>query len=197
MSDEETLNVYAEKAQDYADLTDSVNSADPSLINFIGAMPVKGRVLDLGCGPGMSAAQMAKAGLSVDAYDPVPQMVALASRHQGVSATLARFDDVNGRAVYDGVWANFSLLHAKRDEMPKHLARIAKALKAGGRFHIAVKTGTGSHRDKLGRYYTYYTEDELTDLLNAAGFKVTTRREGCGKGLSGEDEHWIALAALA
>ncbi len=195
MTDKETLDVYAEKAGDYAKMSQKATSEDPSLIAFIEAMPAGGHVLDLGCGPGLSAAQMAKAGLSVEAYDPVPQMVAMASQHENVNAQQANFDDVSGIAVYDGIWANFSLLHAPRNEMPKHLSRIAEALKKGGRFHIAVKTGTGSHRDGLGRFYTYYGEEELTDLLADAGFSVIDRREGCEAGLSGEMAHWIALAA--
>ena len=195
MTDKETLQVYAEKASDYAAMTDADNMKDPSLQAFVEAMPRGGHVLDLGCGPGASAAHMARLGLIVDAYDPVPQMVAMASQHEGVSAQLAGFDDVDGTAIYDGVWANFSLLHAPRADLPKHLDRIAKALKPDGRFHIAVKTGTGSHRDSIGRMYTYYTEEELTGMLNAAGFEVSGRREGCTPGLSGEEAHWIALAA--
>ena len=78
-----------------------------------------------------------------------------------------------------------------------HRARIAAALKPGGRFHIGVKTGTGSARDSLGRFYTYYTEDELTGLLQDAGLTVFDRAEGTDPGLSGVPEHWICLAAHA
>jgi SAM-dependent methyltransferase len=197
VNDQKTLQVYAEKASDYAALTEDFNATDPGLQAFIAAMPAGGHVLDLGCGPGAAAAQMAKAGLSVDAYDPVPQMVDLARRHPGVDAQLAGFDDVSGVAVYDGIWANFSLLHARRAELPGHLGRIARALKPGGRFHIAVKTGTGEDRDNLGRFYTYYMEPELTGLLEDAGLTVSDRREGCDRGLSGKKEPWIALVAHA
>ena len=197
MSDTETLRVYAEKAFDYAALTDDINTADPGLKAFISAMPEGGHVLDLGCGPGAAAAQMAKAGLSVEAFDPVPQMVNLASQRSGVSARQAGFEDVSGSAVYDGIWANFSLLHARRADLPKHVERIVEALKPGGRFHIAVKTGIGEERDSLGRFYTYYTEQELTGLLGNAGLQVIDRREGCDRGLSGKVEPWIALVAHA
>lgn len=197
MTDKETLSVYAEKADEYAELTNDVISDDPLLRAFIAAIPEGGCVLDLGCGPGAAAAEMAKAGLSVQAYDPVPQMVLLANRYDGVTAREAGFDDVSGIAVYDGIWANFSLLHAPRADLPKHLGRISEALKSGGVFHIAIKTGTGSHRDGLGRLYTYYTEDELAGLLADAGLTVTGRREGRDKGLAGDVSPWIALTARA
>ncbi len=197
MTDKQTLDIYSEKADEYASMTDSLNKEDPELRAFIDAIPQCGHVLDLGCGPGASAAKMAQAGLQVDAYDAVPQMVALADQHEGVQARQATFAEVNGAALYDGVWANFSLLHAERNDLPGHLKRIATALKPGGRFHIAVKTGTGSHRDRLGRLYTYYTDAELTGLLENAGFKVVGRREGRSAGLSGEEAPWIALAAVS
>ncbi|GAB5512231.1 MAG: class I SAM-dependent methyltransferase [Hyphomicrobiales bacterium] len=195
MIDEKTLSVYSEKADEYAAMSERVDKKDPSLAAFIAAMPEQGRVLDLGCGPGGCAARMARTGLQVDALDPVAEMVALAQAHPGVTATQGTFDDLEGSARYDGIWANFSLLHAPRQDMPSHLARIAEALKQGGRFHIAVKTGTGSHRDTIGRLYTYYTETELTALLADVGLSVIDRREGTSPGLSGELAHWIALAA--
>ena len=197
MSDRETLSVYAKRAADYAAMSNDFNARDPSLEAFITSMPKGGRVLDLGCGPGASAAQMANAGLVVDAFDPVPEMVEMAAQNEGVTAMQAGFDDVESNAVYDGIWANFSLLHAPRADMPRHLAQVKTALKPGGRFHVAVKTGVGDERDSLGRFYTYYTEAELTGLLEKAGFTVTERRAGRDKGLSGDVSPWVALAAYA
>lgn len=197
MSDDETLNVYAQQAERYASLSDDANTEDPCLVAFITDLPPGGRALDLGCGPGASAAVMAQAGLQVDAFDPVAEMVALARRHPGVSARQAGFTEVSGQDVYDGIWANFSLLHAPRSDMPAHLARIASALKPGGRFHIAVKTGSGAKRDVIGRYYTYYERDELIGLLQDVRLHVFDQFEGVSVGLDGVEAHWIALAARA
>ena len=197
MSDPETLKVYAEKAQEYADLTDEDNHDDPLLDAFIADVRQGGRVLDLGCGPGASAARMAQKGLRVDAFDPVPEMVQLAGRHAGVDAKEAGFEDVSGADLYDGIWANFSLLHASKDDLPAHLARIAAALKPGGIFHIAVKSGTGTARDSLGRRYTYYSDQELTALLTDAGMTVFDKQTGEGKGLAGDTSSWIAMRARA
>ncbi|WP_300033718.1 bifunctional 2-polyprenyl-6-hydroxyphenol methylase/3-demethylubiquinol 3-O-methyltransferase UbiG [uncultured Roseobacter sp.] len=197
MSDKETLGVYASKAAEYADLTTAANTADPLLTAFIAETVPGGTVLDLGCGPGTSAALMARAGLLVHAWDPVPEMVALAQQHPGVSARVAGFDDLTETAVYDGIWANYSLLHASRDAMPRHLSAITNALRAGGRFHIALKSGSGCKRDRLGRLYTYYSDVELTSLLEDAGLTVTGRAEGVGTGLDGSLSEWISLAAHA
>jgi 2-polyprenyl-3-methyl-5-hydroxy-6-metoxy-1,4-benzoquinol methylase len=197
MSDPETLKIYAEKAEEYAGLTEGFNTADPALSAFIAAVPKGGRVLDLGCGPGASAAEMARAGLDVLALDPVAEMVALAARHPGVTTRQAGFDDIDEDAAFDGIWANFSLLHAPKADMPRHLATLVKALKPGGIFHIALKTGTGEQRDRLGRFYAYYTDAELSGLLEAAGLTITDRRTGKDTGLDGSIAPWIALRAHA
>lgn len=197
MSDNETLNVYAEKAVEYAEISDQITDTDPCLVDFVAQIPGGGRVLDLGCGPGASAARMVQAGLNVDAHDPVPEMIALAQKNDGVNARVAGFDDLQDKDIYDGIWANFSLLHAAREDMARYLAAIHTALKKDGKFHIAVKTGSGAKRDRLGRLYTYYSEDELQELLTDAGFSIVKRHEGIDRGLDGKMAHWIALMAHA
>ncbi|MCL6284571.1 class I SAM-dependent methyltransferase [Ruegeria sp. 2012CJ41-6] len=192
MSDD-TLRIYDEKAGEYADLTS--DSSDPLLDDFIARLPQGASVLDLGCGPGDAAAAMAKAGHMVDALDGSTEMVALANSHPGVTAKLATFEQLQGSDFYDGVWANFSLLHATRDAFSAHLAAINKALKPGGLFHIGMKLGTGAGLDRLGRYYTYYTQDELEDRMIEAGFTLIDQHFGTSAGLDGQMADWIVVRA--
>ena len=195
MSDPETLAIYAKKAQDYADIIADAAARDPLLARFVAQMPKGGHVLDLGCGPGTFAGLMAQAGLSVTAMDAVAQMVALIPKHPAITPVLGTFDDVAGTDMYDGIWANFSLLHATRANMPRHLEALHTALKSGSLFHIALKSGDSTKRDRLGRQYTYYTQTELTDLLTAAGFAVDSFASGRDVGLDGTPADWIALHA--
>ncbi|WP_292286766.1 class I SAM-dependent methyltransferase [Marivita sp.] len=196
MTDRDTIAVYDARAGDYAKL-DSSETPGATLSAFIAALPRGAKVLDLGCGPGTSARHMARAGCAVDAVDASSGMIALAGKIDGVTAWQATFDDLTGTAIYDGVWANFSLLHASRADMPRHVSTLHTALKAGGLFHIAVKEGTGEGRDNLGRHYSYYTEPDLATLLQAAGFTVGSTRRGRDKGLSGGEENWISITAHA
>lgn len=197
MSDEETIAVYDAKATEYADLIEREAEADPYLQSFLEACVPGGRLLDLGCGPGVSAGQMAAAGFDVDATDASGEMVALAAQQAGVTAWQATFDDISGEAVYDGIWANFSLLHAARADMPRHLKALRTALRPGGVFHIGLKLGDGAKRDGIGRQYTYYTEAELDAALMAAGFTPTFRDFGSSRGLDGVMAEWIVMRADA
>ncbi len=195
-TDEETLKVYADRATDYARLTDPVGP-DPILEDFITGLAPGASVLDLGCGPGAAAAAMRDAGLHVIAMDASPQMVALAKSTHDIDAICAPFDTLASIATYGGIWASFSLLHARKAELPDLLARIHRALRAGGRFGLGMKSGSGEARDTLGRFYAYYSQTELYDLLTNAGFQITETRTGIAPGLDGVEAPWIWIDAHA
>ena len=152
-------------------------------------------MLDLGCGPATASAHMRAAGLIPDPVDASPQMVALANQTHAIGARLASFDDIAGEAVLDGVWANFSLLHAPRTDLPRHIAAIARALRPGGLFHIGMKTGAGEGRDGLDRFYTYVTVPELRALLEEAGLRVVYEAEGREAGLAGTEDPFVLMQA--
>ena len=194
MADRETIAAYDTWAEDYHGRFDS-RTPDEQLTAFITGVPVGAKVLDLGCGVGRSSALMIEAGLDVDALDASPAFARMARDKFGIEVQLATFDSVEAVEAYDGVFANFSLLHAPRDEMPDHLARIHRALKSDGLFHIGLKTGTGEARDKIGRFYTYYTDKEISETLSQTGFRVDNRWFGSSTGLDGTVAPWIVLHA--
>jgi len=195
-ADARTLAAYAENAQQYAETT-ATDDLDIHLGSFIDALPKGARVLDLGCGPGHEAARIRAAGLLPDPIDASPEMVALANQCYAVAARVATFDEITAVAAYDGIWANFSLLHAPRAAMPRLLAGLRSALKPGGLFHIGMKLGTGEGRDRLDRFYSYYSRDELADMLTAAGLHLTDETLGQGCGLAGTLDPIILMRAHA
>lgn len=194
MPDAKTIATYDAKARDYAKLM-SEDAPDPALQGFIDLMPKGGVVLDLGCGPAMASAHMRAAGLRPDPMDASPGMVALANETHDIGARLGSFDDIAGAAVYDGVWANFSLLHAPRDALPRHLNAIAQALKPQGVLHIGMKTGEGVKRDAIDRLYTFVTQDELAGLLDAAGLTRIWTRTGKERGMAGALDPFVLMRA--
>lgn len=195
MTDRKTLEVYDAQAEDYSRLI--ANWQDSGLDAFIATLPASGAVLDLGCGPGNAAAKMAAAGLNVTATDGSAEMVRLAARHPGVTALQATFDEITGDALYDGILASFSLLHAPRSALPRHLAALHRAAKPGAILLLRMKLGQGEAVDSLGRFYSYFSESELNGLLEQAGFSVASARTGRDKGLAGDIEDWIAITAHA
>ena len=198
--DNETVAVYNRQVDEYVELT-GTETPDPALIAFIDRIAPGGRVLDLGCGPGASAAAMQAAGLDVEATDASAEMVRVAREQFNLNARVATFQDdfQDGKNTshYDGIWANFSLLHATREEFIEILPRLHRALKPNGYLFLGMKTGTDSKRDKLGRLYTYYADTELVSLLNEANFTIVDKQHGEAEGMAGDIEPFMLITSQA
>ena len=179
----ETLDIYDARAADYEAKNERLYERAEAEA-FAAALREGGCVLDLGCGPGFYAELFQGMGLKAEAWDGSAEMVKLAQA-RGVAAERHMYDELEAVARYDGIWANFSLLHAPKEDFPGLLGRIRRAGKPQMVFHIGMKLGEGEGPDALGRFYAYYTEDELEGLLREAGFEVTARRHGAGPGLDG------------
>ncbi|PXW72479.1 methyltransferase family protein [Loktanella sp. PT4BL] len=192
MADARTIATYDAKAADYAQMVAS-DTPDATLQAFIDLMPQGGHVLDLGCGPGTASAHMRAAGLVPDPVDASQGMITIAKDKFGLPARLGEFDDIDGKEIYDGIWANFSLLHAAPDDLPRHFDALFKATKPGGIIHVGMKTGTGIARDKINRLYTYVTVDALMALLTSAGYQVTYMKEGTEAGLAGTLDPFVIM----
>lgn len=192
MTDEKTIRIYDAKAGDYVR---NFSGKGPSghLKKFMSHLPEGAHVLDWGCGPGDASFHMKAAGFVPDPVDASTEMVALARDRFALPARLGTFQDPLPVEAYQGAWVNFSLLHAPRDAMPGHLQCLFGALVPGGLFHIGMKRGTGAHRDKFGRYYTYFQTEELIRLLETAGFVMIEYYEGEGAGLAGNIEPFVLI----
>jgi SAM-dependent methyltransferase len=195
-TDPRTIAAYNARARDYAAHVGSTGP-DRHLTAFMARLPAGAMVLDLGCGPGTASAHLRAKGHLTDAIDASSAMVALANETHGLGARVASFDEVVAVAVFDGIWANFSLLHAPRADLPRHLSALHRALKPGGVLHLGMKTGAGDARDTLDRHYTYYSVDELQAVLFAAGFMLDCLFEGRERGLAGTDDPFVIMVAHA
>ena len=192
-ADTKTIDVYRHRVADYQEMTADAEDYR-NLDKFIEMLPNGGRVLDIGAGPGHDAKIMAKAGLNVVALEPTPEFADLIEK-EGIEVKRKTFADINEVQLYDGAWASFSLLHAKREDMPSYLVKIATALKADGLFVLGMKTGHGERRDKLGRFYSYYSVDDLVLLLQEAGFKTLAIKQGSARGLAGDIDPYVVIEA--
>ena len=109
-----------------------------ALISFDREAPL--RVLDLGCGPGLMAADiLAEFPRShVTLFDLTPEMIEVSKNRLAgnARATYFRADDFgNG---YDLVIASLSLHHLERAERPAFFRRVRESLLPGG-FFIAAE----------------------------------------------------------
>ncbi len=192
MTDKETVAVYDAQVERYISMNPGQFQKD-CLQEFMAELQAGDLVLDLGCGPGHWSAAMRERGLTVDATDVSAEMVRVANETYDINARVAAFTDIDAVEMYDGIWASFSLLHARIAEFPLLLSNFAAALKSKGFFFLVMKIGEGEQRDELGRLYSYYSEVGLVSHLNTAGFEVANISHGAGEGMAGNVEPWIAL----
>jgi len=193
MSDQQTLQFYAENAARYAQ--HRTRPSDEKLTAFLAALPAGARILELGCGNGMDAEHMLAQGFDVDATDGTPELVAEAQTRLGARARVMRFEQLDAEAEYGGVWASASLLHVPTADLPNILTRVRRALRPGGVFVASFKAGTGEGRDSMGRYYNYPSAETLKAAYRAAGWTDIVLETKMGSGYDALPTEWLWMTA--
>src|SRR3989344_8102600 len=171
---------YAKKLNDYAPL--------PEREKFISFLPNHARILDVGCGPGRDCEYFIKQGFEVVGVDLSDKLLDIAKQR----VPQASFYKQDLRSLdfspsfFHGIWACASLHHLKRTEAPQVLQIFFQLLKPDGTLFILVKEGQGeaditeSLSSGLSRHFVYFMLEELTGLLEKAGFiseEIYTWRE--------------------
>ncbi|WP_371808666.1 class I SAM-dependent methyltransferase [Ruegeria sp. HKCCD7221] len=195
MTDKRTIDAYTTRVAEYLSIPLPPEQIEARMA-FAEAVVNGGYVLDLGSGPGSDSAFLQREGLRVRALDATQAFVDHALEN-GIDAHLGTFDDVTEVSKYDGIYASFSLLHAPREDFPRHLTAIHRALKPQGVFFLGLKLGTGEHRDDLDRFYTYFSQTEIEEALATTGFTVDQITTGVGAGLAGSYDGFILVLAHA
>lgn len=197
--DAQTIAAYAQAAARYAQGFARTKDTDQEddYAAFATRLTPGARVLDLGCGPGHWTARMLHDGFAAEGWDASPEMAEQARAAYGIDVRVASFADLQDCPPYDGIWANFSLLHAPKADFPGLLRLVHAALTAGGTLSLGMKLGEGERRDSLGRLYAYYSKDALHSHLTKAGFTVLRSHQGDGKGLAGGVETFAVMTAHA
>ncbi|MBV9045806.1 MAG: class I SAM-dependent methyltransferase [Alphaproteobacteria bacterium] len=138
---------------------------------FLKHVPSGGAILEAGCGSGRDALAFKQAGYAVTAIDGSAEMVRRASEHTGLTVQHKRFDQVDWRNAFDGIWSCASLLHVQRADLPDAMARLVRALKPGGVWYMSFKYG--DHEAIVHeRHFTYMTEPMLTAAIRAQDLEL-------------------------
>ena len=177
---ERTLATYEGNAEAYAEKYLSESGLEAYGGPFLDRLD-GGRVLDLGCGPGVDAAVFAQLGVDVVGLDVTPSFLRRAREHfvEVTADCQARASFVRGdmRSLpfeadsFDGIWASGSFHHVPRAEAPDTAAALARLLRDGGCAYISVKREpTGS--EVADRHFEFYEPEAFRALLADAGFDV-------------------------
>ena len=190
--DQKTINVYDKCISEYEKLI-SKELKDANLDIFMKMIERDGKVLDLGCGTGTASLELLKNGFTPFPVDASLEMVKVAQTLLKIKPKQISFDEIDEHEFYDAIWANFSLLHIKKNKFGDTLKRLFFALKERGVLFFSLKRGEGESRDNLGRFYSYYEKSEVEKILEKASFRTKKYSEGASIGLAGKKENWMGF----
>lgn len=175
--DQQTINTYNRLAKEYDAKTSDFWDRFPRTIfdKFIELS--KGKILDVGSGPGRDGLILQKAGLDVTCLDASEAMIEL-SRQRGLHSVLGDFNQLPFKnKSFDGVWAYTSLLHVPKSRVVNSFSEIQRVLKPCGIFGLGLIEGDAeSYRESSGvgqpRWFSFYKKEEVESLLAKYGFEV-------------------------
>ena len=153
------------------------------------------RVLDVGCGEGVFAAELARSGASVVGIDVAEEPLRRArALHPGLELALV---DGEGRwpledSSFDVVWAGEVIEHVA--DTAAWLSEIRRVLRSGGTLLLSTpahgrmrllgialsRRAFAAHFDPRGDHLRFYTGATLTGLLEDFGFEQIEVRGAAG-----------------
>lgn len=195
---------YDAIAERYAEVTRANRGAGTYFRSFLdeilARIPERGRVLDLGCGAGLVAAELARRARVV-ALDRSTGQLALA-RSNAPSALLVRADIAEvafAPMTFDVVVAFWSLIHVRRELHATVLASVRGWLRPGGL--LAGTLGTGDNPEQrepdffgAPMAWSHYDAEMNRRLLRRAGFEIERAEEVEDEG---ETPLWVLAHARA
>ena len=119
----------------FCDQYDRIFPFRPATLAFLAErLPQRGRVLDVGCGPGVYAAELAASGREVIGIDVDPRMIVRA-RREHPAATFQQLDMVavnRLRCRFAGAYSlGNTMAFLAPDDWPRFLARLFDRLEPG------------------------------------------------------------------
>ncbi|HKE76816.1 MAG TPA: class I SAM-dependent methyltransferase [Acidimicrobiales bacterium] len=141
----------------------------------------RGRVADLGCGPGRVAAALARQGVDVIGIDVSRAMIEAARRaHPGIELAQGRLDGIPVRTgSLAGAVCWYSIIHTPPAGLGEVVAELGRVLVPGGRLLLGFQSGDGEAVHRAGAQGTAlpltsyrHGVDDVSRRLDAGGFQV-------------------------
>lgn len=171
-----TISYYDENAKGYADHLKGKNLGFflPKKAEIFKKLLPKGKVIEIGCGTGNEARLLIEHGYEYTGIDVSKEMIKEAEKLN----LNAKFHNISAYDVdaldeiYDGFWANLSLVHIPKNRTVEVLNKIRKVVRKGGIGYISLKVGELEGVDPKGRFVAHYSLPEFTKIIEETNFTI-------------------------
>lgn len=188
-----TLADYDRRADDFWRGTrdhDVSQNIDALLAHIQGSAPL--RILDFGCGPGRDLKALTDLGHVAIGLEGAERFAAMARNFSGCEVWQQDFLTLNlPSESFDGIFANASLFHVPRQELPRVLGELHATLRPGGVLFSSNPHGRNEEGWNGGRYAVYHSPDSWFERVAAAGFQPLAHYYR-PPGLPREAQPWLA-----
>lgn len=189
----QTVESYEQIADDYARETADARILAGGLTRLAETVP-GGQVLEIGSGPGWDADALEEAGLTVRRTDVTQAFIDFQRERAKQADRLDAINDDFG-GPYDAVVALHVLQHMEPGDLTAVLAKVADALRPGGRFLVSIPLGecAGWEIGESGSHYyrALRTEAEFTAALEQAGLQTEWKE----RPIKHEESGWLCVLA--
>ena len=178
-SNDKTLQIYNDNVDKYIEGTHkTVNQHEKDWLDrALKGLTENANIIEIGSAFGKDAQYINSLGYKTQTTDASTGFVKYLNSN-GFSAKQFNpiYDDFEEK--YDLITANAVMLHFTTKEMSLVLEKALKALKSKGKLAISLKEGEGEgwsdHKVDAPRYFNYWKNEEITDLLTSVGFSNIT-----------------------
>lgn len=156
---------------------------------FISFLKPGAKILDAGCGGGITSRYFIERGFILTGIDFSEKMIEISSREspRGDFFVMDMRDLKKLTEQFDGICAKASLLHFEKKEIPKIIEEFLKKLKNGGFLYVAVKGGRVEQKDErviaendygydYQRFFSFYTLPEMVKYFTDGGLKLVSQK---------------------
>ena len=158
------------------------------------AAPAPFAILDFGCGPGRDLVAFRERGHDPVGLEGSRALAAMAREHSGCEVWEQDFLALGlPPARFDGIFANASLQHVPRRELPRVLRELHATLKPAGVLFASIPRGANEEGWNRERYSVYHDLGSWRAFMADTGF-VELEHYYRPPGLPREQQPWLASA---
>ncbi|WP_431224302.1 class I SAM-dependent methyltransferase [Serratia sp. L9] len=135
-----------------------------------------GRILDIGCGSGQDTHVYSPLSLGVTGVDIYahPEWKAISGHYDNVNFYHGDFLSCPLNGHYQVIVDNGCFHHQKEESWAEYLEKAHQFLSPQGHFILSTfcDDRKPTYQDSYARIHHYFSDDQLADILNRAGFHV-------------------------